>query len=110
MAFRSLRFAGDPTLEAAASNAPALCKGAKGPAVAAIQQALVDLGYPMPISMATSDSTPDGIFGDETTATVKQFQKEVQLTADGIVGRNTIRALDEHSAFADLRPVRDTVE
>lgn len=110
MAFRSIRFTNDAILEAASNNAPALCQGATGPAVSAIQQALVDLGYPMPISMANGDSTPDGIFGDETAATVKTFQKELQLTADGIVGRNTMRALDEQSAFEDLRPVRDTVD
>jgi hypothetical protein len=109
MAFRSTRFTDDSVLEAAAKNDPPLCKGAKGPAVAAIQQALVDLGYPMPISMATPNATPDGIFGDETAATVKLFQGELKLAVDGIVGRDTLRALDEQSAFEDLRSVRNAV-
>jgi hypothetical protein len=108
MEFRSTRFTDDAVLAAAADNNPALCKGAKGPAVEAIQQALVDLGYPMPISMA--GGVPDGIFGDETAATVKAFQSELHLTVDGIVGRNTMRALDEISAYEDLCPMRIAME
>ena len=33
--------------------------------------------------------TVDGIFGSKMTATVKAFQKQFNLTADGIVGRST---------------------
>lgn len=36
---------------------------------------------------------PDGIFGSLTEEAVKQFQREKGLTADGIVGDNTWRAL-----------------
>jgi len=110
MNFKSTRFADDQALAAAAKNNPAICKGAKGPAIEAIQAALVDLGYAMPISTAGPGSTPDGIFGNETAATVKTFQKELQLDVDGIVGRQTMMALDEVSAFADLRPLRDSVD
>ena len=33
--------------------------------------------------------TPDGVFGSEMAATVKRFQKQFSLTADGVVGRST---------------------
>ena len=33
--------------------------------------------------------TPDGVFGPEMAATVKRFQKQFSLTADGVVGRST---------------------
>ena len=37
--------------------------------------------------------TIDGKFGSKTEASVKAFQKANNLTADGIVGKNTWRAL-----------------
>jgi peptidoglycan hydrolase-like protein with peptidoglycan-binding domain len=60
-----------------------------------VQQALSDLGYPMPISFATGSA--DGIYGRETTATVRQFQIDQGFPAsgqDGIAGRDTLRRLD----------------
>ena len=33
--------------------------------------------------------TVDGIFGSSMTSTVKKFQKQFNLTADGVVGRQT---------------------
>lgn len=38
--------------------------------------------------------TADGVFGDKTTQAVKKFQKEHRLYADGIVGTKTLNALD----------------
>ena len=37
--------------------------------------------------------TTDGVYGEKTTAAVKDFQKKNGLTQDGVVGNNTITAL-----------------
>jgi Putative peptidoglycan binding domain/Protein-glutamine gamma-glutamyltransferase len=87
------RYAGQPDLEAAYDNAPPLTIGMHSTGIAAVQQGLVDAGHPMPISMKSG--RPDGIFGDETYATVRRFQAKNGLTVDGIVGRQTMGRLDE---------------
>ena len=40
------------------------------------QDALVDLGFPMPISTKNGEELPDGIFGLETKKTVADFQSQ----------------------------------
>jgi peptidoglycan hydrolase-like protein with peptidoglycan-binding domain len=57
--------------------------------------ALVDLGFPMPISTNSGRNLPDGIFGAETAKTVIAFQRAHELTTDGVVGQNTLARLDE---------------
>ncbi len=52
-------------------------RGAKGNDVSRFQQRLKDRGWNIAV---------DGDFGSKTEAIVKQFQKEKNLTADGIVG------------------------
>lgn len=92
MALRSTRFAGDSVLEGCLNGTAKLKAGARGPAVAKIQQALLELGEKLPRSGA------DGVFGAELTAAVASFQRKNQLTPDGIVGRGTMTKLDD--AFA----------
>jgi metacaspase-1 len=78
-------------LERAARNAPPIRHGepVRG-AVRAIQQALLDLGDPR--FFMTSGA--DGIFGSETACAVREFQKVYGLTADGVMGAQTLTHLD----------------
>ena len=56
-----------------------------GPAVLALQQQLAALGYNL---------DADGIFGSDTDAAVKRFQRDHHLEVDGIVGPATQAILD----------------
>lgn len=67
-------------------GARALSKyGSRGTEVTQIQQRLQELGY--------DPGTADGIYGTRTQNAVIAFQKDQGLTADGIVGKNTLAAL-----------------
>ena len=57
-----------------------------GDDVALLQQRLLDLGF--------DPGRCDGIFGRQTDIAVREFQRNVGLTADGTVGPMTLRALD----------------
>ena len=93
MTLTSPRFAGNARLEQAAQNSPAMRWRESGEAVRIIQQAFIDLGFPMPISTKRIGS-PDGIFGAETYNTTKAFQTKFGLPVDGVVGRQTMAKLD----------------
>ena len=84
----ALRFKGDGVLEACFDNERVLTTGAKGSAVSKIQQALVDAGFPLP------KFGVDGDFGSETRTAVRNFQASLGLKIDGIVGPQTMGALD----------------
>lgn len=66
----------------------ALRKGAHGAGVKAIQEAFISLGKEVP-------GGADGAFGPGLESVVKVFQAEKGLTADGIIGRGTLEALDK---------------
>lgn len=66
---------------------PTLRKGAEGDLVRELQERLDSLGYDC--------GKADGKFGAKTKAAVERFQKDRGLTADGIVGAKTWKALDE---------------
>ena len=74
---------------------PTIRKGDKGNAVKELQDALLRLGYALPVFGA------DGSFGTETYTAVKAFQKEAGLSADGICGPLTWAALDAMNALED---------
>lgn len=93
MSLTSPRFRTSNKLRQAAMNAPPIRKGARGRAVHLIQMALLDLGYSMPRSTGGVHS-PDGIFGDETVSVLAAFQRDRRLSDDGILGRDTLTALD----------------
>ena len=65
-------------------------KGSNGEGVFAIQQALKKL-YPK------ANIRQYGIYGDQTIALVKKFQKEEGLRNDGDFGQQTLLALDQYS-------------
>lgn len=68
------------------SQRPTIRRGDEGPCVGLAQQLLALKGYdPGPV---------DCIFGDQTEAAVKAFQKANGLTVDGIVGPKTWAALE----------------
>jgi peptidoglycan hydrolase-like protein with peptidoglycan-binding domain len=95
MALGAGRFSVNPRLQSASNNSPSMKQGEKGVAVAIVQQALVDLGFAMPLTTNNRRSLTDGIFGAETVRVVIQFQKTFGLVADGVVGRQTLAKLDE---------------
>jgi Putative peptidoglycan binding domain len=95
MALSSPRFKFDATLVRVEANQAALRLGANSHAVHLVQMALIDLGHAMPRSTGNPQFNPDGIFGSETQATVKAFQRSVPLVDDGVVGQKTIRELDK---------------
>jgi GH25 family lysozyme M1 (1,4-beta-N-acetylmuramidase) len=64
---------------------PLLKIDAKGNSVKAIQQLLNARGF--------SCGTADGIFGNKTETAVTQYQKSKNITADGIVGKETYHKL-----------------
>jgi len=68
-------------------------KGNSGPAVAVVQAAMLDLGAKMPKTSAHGSA--DGIFGYETLTAVKAFQAKQKLVDDGVVGKQTLLALDK---------------
>lgn len=60
-------------------------QGSKGDVVKQIQTKLKNWGY--------YSGSVDGVFGSGTTNAVKKFQKKNNLTADGVVGNATLKAL-----------------
>ena len=71
------------TLPAAADTV--LKKGSRGDAVATLQKKLKQWGY--------YTGAVDGVFGRQTDAAVRYFQRKNGLKADGIVGQKTAAAL-----------------
>ncbi len=74
-------------LPASASASVVLGPGSRGDSVRELQSWLKEFGY--------YTGSVDGIFGPRTHQAVKEFQKNSGLAADGLVGAETMRALDE---------------
>lgn len=87
MASLAVIFAGNILIITLAQSAQAATyrQGSSGEAVRTIQTKLQRWGY--------YDGAIDGIFGSETTAAVKEFQRKNGLAVDGIVGPRTLEAL-----------------
>jgi peptidoglycan hydrolase-like protein with peptidoglycan-binding domain len=69
-----------------------LRQGDRGEAVGIVQQELRDLGY---TDAKGRPLTVDKDFGTSTTAAIKAFQSEHDLTSDGIVGKDTANVLTQ---------------
>jgi peptidoglycan hydrolase-like protein with peptidoglycan-binding domain len=80
-------------LQQASRGSPSLGLRSHGPGVALVQGALLDLGYPLPLTMAKL-GIPDGSYGHETCAAVRSFQTKSKLKPDTVAGPKTIAALD----------------
>lgn len=72
-----------------------LKKGARGDEVISLQKNLISLGF--------LSGSADGIYGNNTVAAVKAFQRSQGLTADGTAGASTLAALNK--AVATPTPV-----
>ena len=69
-------------------------KGASGATVTEIQTRLKNWGY--------YSGEVDGVFGSATEKAVKYFQQKNGLTADGVVGAQTLAALGKNGGGGDL--------
>ncbi len=72
---------------------PQLKNGAEGTAVKNAQILLIDKGYYCGGPLRAGRETADGEFGPTTEKSVKSFQGKKNLTADGIIGSETWKAL-----------------
>ena len=76
-------------------------KGSKGEAVKTVQTMLMKLGYNL------GSWGVDGDFGSATERAVKEFQRDHNLTQDGIVGNKTYAALtDAVNKLSDSAPAK----
>jgi peptidoglycan hydrolase-like protein with peptidoglycan-binding domain len=66
-----------------------------GPAVATLQQVMTRLGY--------YSGPIDGVYGEETTAAVKEMQTALGVTADGIYGEETHASLKDKSSYITVQ-------
>ena len=72
---------------------PQLKNGSSGAAVKNAQTLLIAKGYPCGGRITAGRETADGDFGPTTEKSVKSFQGQKNLTADGIIGAATWKAL-----------------
>lgn len=81
-------------MEEVATAAAVLRQGSKGGEVKEVQRRLKMWGY--------YNGSLDGIFGSGTRSAVIAFQKKNGLTADGVVGKATYKALGMNSSYQVL--------
>jgi peptidoglycan hydrolase-like protein with peptidoglycan-binding domain len=69
-----------------------------GPTITKVQQALIDIGFAMPVNGA------DGTFGDETAAAVVAFKNEWEIMPnDPVIGPKTMGKLDSEMLAFERR-------
>jgi N-acetylmuramoyl-L-alanine amidase len=80
-----------PTSSGLTAPTSTLRRGAHGADVEKLQKALVNQGY---MSQATMNTGP-GVFGPATESSLKKFQKDHGLSADGVYGPKSRAALQQ---------------
>lgn len=79
------------------SSSSVLKNGSTGDKVKDLQNKLIALGY------SCGNYGADGSFGTSTETAVRKFQSDNGLTVDGIVGANTLKALESASAATKIK-------
>lgn len=92
MASAYARISGNPPTSAATGM---LRMGSRGARVRELQALLTRAGHPVKV---------DGDFGTATKDAVKAFQRKQKIKADGVVGPETFRRLEEFKVSPDERP------
>lgn len=87
--FSNRRFAAHADL-AAVHGGKVLRTGTTTAGVAAVQRALIDMGFAVP-------GGPGGYYGAQTVQALKNFQAMAGLTVDGVLGPKTMKALDQYA-------------
>ena len=82
----------------AAAGTPTFRQGSTGDGVKQLQQRLIEEGY----GKYLGSSQADGIYGKNTAAAVKQYQKDNGLAVDGIAGKNTLTSLSTNKGNSAL--------
>jgi hypothetical protein len=104
MRLTSPRFNWNARLQMTADNSPPMKLGDLGLYVRHVQKALIDLGHPLPKTIAKHSTptavSPDGLFGTETKNAVIDFQKKQKavrsdFAVDGVVGEQTMGVFDQ---------------
>ena len=85
----------EQTFEDSALAVAILRQGARGSEVKEVQRRLKQWGY--------YNGSVDGVFGTGTRSAVILFQKKNGLTADGVVGKETYKALGMNDAYNALQ-------
>lgn len=87
----------NPAFDHIRDGSHVLMRGHTGDTVQAAQEHLIELGLLNP--EADPRQQADGIFGSQTEAAVRRFQEQQGLEKiDGIIGENTIAALEQAAA------------
>ena len=85
---------------AGTTSASGMTTTATDPAVMDLQRLMTRLGY--------YSGPIDGHYGPATTEAVKQLQTDLGLTADGLVGAETVAAFNQAVAAGTLKPTTTT--
>jgi len=76
--------------------------GSRGDSVIQWQELLIKAGYELPRFGV------DGDYGSETAGATKQFQQDMGITVDGIVGIQTLQAMKVRLGMADPNSIPES--